>query len=127
MMRDEAAGPNYRRLTAWTEACELAASIYLICRSNAGRLDAGLIDQLRRAAVSIPSNIAEGNAKGTNKDALKFLYIARGSLAELETQVVICARIGLLAEPDVLQIAERCNRVGRQLGGLIRYRNSRPD
>ena len=109
------------------EACDLTAAIYLMCRNNGARLDAGLVDQLRRAAVSVASNIAEGNAKGSNRDALKFLYIARGSLAELETQMVICARVGLVAESDVQGIAEHCNRVGRQLGGLIRYRQSRPD
>jgi len=126
-MHESGFGPNHRRLSVWLEACDLAAAVYLMCRSNGGKLDTGLIDQLRRAAVSVPSNIAEGNAKGSNRDALKFLYIARGSLAELETQMVICAKVGLLAESDVRKIAEHCNRVGRQLGGLIRYRNSRPD
>lgn len=126
-MEEESLGPDYRRLSVWLEACDLAAAVYVMCRSNGGKLDAGLIDQLRRTSVSIPSNIAEGNAKGTNKDALKFLYIARGSLAELETQMVICAKVGLVAESDVLRIAEHSSRVGRQLGGLIRYRKSRPD
>ncbi len=99
----------------------------MMCRANAARLDADIIHQLRRAAVSVPSNIAEGNAKGTNKDALKFLYIARGSLAELETQVLICIKAGFLRESEVLLVAEHCNRVGRLIGGLIRYRKSRPD
>ena len=98
-----------------------------MCRANAARLDADIIHQLRRAAVSVPSNIAEGNAKGTNKDTLKFLYIARGSLAELETQVLICIKAGFLRESEVLLVVEHCNRVGRLIGGLIRYRKSRPD
>jgi four helix bundle protein len=100
-MEEETLGPDYRRLSAWSEACDLA--------------------------VSVPSNIAEGNAKGTNKDALKFLYIARGSLAELETQVLICIKAGFLRESEVLLVVEHCNRVGRLIGGLIRYRKSRPD
>ena len=120
-------GPDYRRLSEWSEACDLAVAVYLMCRANTARLDADIIHQLRRAAVSVPSNIAEGNAKGTNKDALKFLYIARGSLAELETQVLICIKAGFLRESEVLLVAEHCNRVGRLIGGLIRYRKSRPD
>jgi four helix bundle protein len=126
-MEEESLGPDYRRLSAWSEACDLAVAVYLMCRANAARLDADIIHQLRRAAVSVPSNIAEGNAKGTNKDALKFLYIARGSLAELETQVLICIKAGFLRESEVLLVAEHCNRVGRLIGGLIRYRKSRPD
>ena len=120
-------GPDYRKLSAWTEACDLAVSVYLLCRAHGARLDEDIIHQLRRSAVSIPSNIAEGNAKGSNRDTLKFLYIARGSLAELETQVLICIKAGFLKESDVLIVSEHCNRVGRLIGGLIRYRKSRPD
>jgi len=120
-------GPDYRRLSAWSEACELAVAVYLMCRANGTRLDADIICQLRRSAVSIPSNIAEGNAKGSNRDALKFLYISRGSLAELETQLLICIKAGFLKESDVLNVSEHCNRVWRLLGGLIRYRKSRAD
>ncbi len=98
-----------------------------MCRAHGAQLDDDIIHQLRRSAVSIPSNIAEGNAKGSNRDTLKFLYIARGSLAELETQLLICIKAGFLKESDVLIVSEHCNRVGRLLGGLIRYRKSRPD
>jgi four helix bundle protein len=126
-MEEESLGPDYRRLSAWSEASDLAVSVYLMCRANGTRLDADIIHQLRRSAVSIPSNIAEGNAKGSNRDTLKFLYIARGSLAELETQLLICVKAGFLKESDVLIVSEHCNRVGRLLGGLIRYRKSRPD
>jgi four helix bundle protein len=126
-MEEDSPGPDYRKLSAWSEACDLAVSVCLMCRANGTRLDADIIHQLRRSAVSIPSNIAEGNAKGSNKDTLKFLYIARGSLAELETQVLICIKAGFLKESEALIVSEYCNRVGRLLGGLIRYRKSRPD
>ena len=126
-MEEESLGPDYRRLSAWSEACELAVAVNLMCRANGTRLDADIIHQLRRSAVSTPSNIAEGNAKGSNRDTLKFLYVSRGSLAELETQLLICIKAGFLKESDVLIVSERCNRVGRLLGGLIRYRKSRPD
>jgi four helix bundle protein len=126
-MEEEPLGPDYRRLSAWSEACELAVAVYLMCRANGTRLDADIIHQLRRSAVSIPPNIAEGNARGSNRDTLKFLYVSRGSLAELETQLLICIKAGFLKESDVLIVSEHCNRVGRLLGGLIRYRKSRPD
>ena len=126
-MEEQSLGPDYRKLSAWTEACDLAVSVYLLCRAHGARLDEDIIHQLRRSAVSIPSNIAEGNAKGSNRDTLKFLYIARGSLAELETQLFICVKADFLKESDVLIVSEHCNRVGRLLGGLIRYRKSRPD
>lgn len=126
-MEDETLGPDYRRLSAWSEACDLAVAIYLMCRANGALLDVDIIRQLRRAAVSVPSNIAEGNSKGTNKDTLKYLYIARGSLAELETQIAICTKVGMLSFADAYLVAERCQRVGRLIGGLIRYWKSRPD
>jgi len=126
-MQEEPLGPDYRKLSAWSEACDLAVAVYLLCRANGTRLDADIIHQFRRAAVSVPSNIAEGNSKGSNKDALKFLYIARGSLAELETQLTICIKAGFLKEAEFLIVSEGCARVGRLLGGLIRYRKSRPD
>lgn len=126
-MEEDSQGPDYKKLAAWAEACDLAVSVYLLCRAHGSRLDDDIIHQLRRSAVSIPSNIAEGNSKGSNRDTLKFLYIARGSLAELETQLLICIKAGFLKESDVMIISEHSNRVGRLLGGLIRYRKSRPD
>ena len=126
-MEAESLGPDYRRLLAWSEACDLAVAVYLMCRANRTRLDADIIHQLRRAAASVPSNIAEGNSKGTNKDTLKYLYIARGSLAELETQIANCTKVGFLSSADACLVIEQSNRVGRLIGGLIRYRKSRLD
>ena len=118
---------TFRDLLAWQAAKQLALEVLRSCERPEMRRYYGLCDQLRRAAISVPSNIAEGNERGTNLDALRFLQVARGSLAELETQLVICAKVGLLSESDVRRIAEHSNRVGCQLGGLIRYRKSRPD
>ena len=124
-MDESGSGPNHRRLSVWVEACDLAAAVYLMCRSNGAKLDAGLVDQLRRAAVSVPSNIAEGNAKGSNRDALKFLYIARGSLAELETQLELSRDFGSLPAADYDRVSPQVVRVGRLLGGLIKARQAR--
>jgi four helix bundle protein len=80
-----------------------------------------------RSAVSIPSNIAEGDERGTNKHALRFLMIARGSLAELETQLSIAEDLGLIPQPTVVQIAAQLDEVARLLGGTIKMRKARED
>ena len=90
-------------------------------------MDRGLADQIRRAAISIPSNIAEGNGQGTNRGSLRFLYIARDSLCELETQVEVCLRLDIIPTEDAHSLNERMALVGRLIGGLITYRKSRPD
>jgi four helix bundle protein len=78
----------------------------------------GLTLQMRRAAVSIPSNIAEGNARQTRRDYLQFLSIARGSLAELETQVIIANQLNMFPKSE--QLTERLNEADRVLQGLIK-------
>ena len=78
----------------------------------------GLTLQMRRAAVSIPSNIAEGNARQTRRDYLHFLSIARGSLAELETQIIIASRLNMLPKNE--ELTERLNEADRVLQGLIK-------
>lgn len=99
-MAQQLDGPSHRRLLAWQEAKALAVLTYETCCRQKHLLDRGLADQIRRAAISIPSNIAEGNGRGTNKDSLRFLYIARGSLCELETQVEVCVGAKLLTPTE---------------------------
>jgi four helix bundle protein len=78
-----------------------------------------------RAALSVPSNIAEGNDRSSNKDALNFLRIARGSLAELETQLWIAHDVGWLDPESYRRLCEKRSEVERMLGGLIRTRQNR--
>lgn len=120
-------GPPYKKLKAWTESRDLAVLVYRLCSKRATAIDRGLADQIRRAAISIPSNIAEGNGRGTNRDSLRFLYIARGSLCELESQIDVCQRAGLIESGDSRNINDQMAMVGRLIGGLISYRKSRPD
>ena len=79
----------------------------------------GLVSQMRRAAVSIPSNIAEGQARNSTGEFIQFLGIARGSLAELETQIELAFRLNWLAEATKLELIDNTDQIGRMLNGLI--------
>ena len=79
----------------------------------------GLIGQLQRAAVSIPSNIAEGAARKSTRELLQFLYIARGSISELDTQLEICFRIGYMTEPTFQRVMHKIGEISKMLNGLI--------
>ena len=115
---------NYQELQAWQHARALVGIVYAATRSWRAQ-DPSLSDQMRRAVVSVVSNIAEGDTRGTNRDALRFLQMARGSLAELETQAALCVDLGYL-EPRVHQeLQEAFDLAGKLLGGLIRCRSKR--
>ena len=89
---------NFQELKVWQRAKELAVYLYKLTGKGAFVKDYGLRDQVRRAAVSIPSNIAEGDELGTDRQAIKFFYIAKGSTAELLTQVIISYEIGYMTD-----------------------------
>ena len=124
-MLEPANGPSHRKLKAWHEAQTLAVLTYQTCIARRHVIDRGLADQIRRAAISIPSNIAEGNARGSNKDSLRFLYIARGSLCKLESQVDVCLSTGLLSQEQAAALQLQGSLVGRLIGGLVRYRRAK--
>jgi four helix bundle protein len=107
------------------KAKRLAADVYRLCLSFPGDRHRGLAEQMLRAAVSIPSNIAEGDERGTNRDSLRFLQIARGSLAELETQLHIAKDIQLFSHADAESMEAKTNEVARPLGGTIKMRLAR--
>jgi four helix bundle protein len=89
---------NYRSLLVWQKAMALAAEIYRLTAAYPRVETYGLVSQMRRCAVSVPSNIAEGSKRGTRKDYRHFLYIAYGSGAELETQLALAKTLGMGAE-----------------------------
>jgi len=93
---------SYRDLIVWQKAMDLARSVYEISKGFPKQELFGLTSQIRRAAVSIPSNVAEGSARRTTRDFIAFLHIARGSLAELDTQLELCERSGFLRERGAL-------------------------
>jgi four helix bundle protein len=118
---------SYRDLVVWQKSRSLASAAYRLCMTPSFERYRGLSDQIMRSAVSIPSNIAEGDERGTNKDALRFLLIARGSLAELETQLSIAEDLGIIPQPVVGPIAAQLDEVARLLGGTIKMRKARED
>lgn len=113
---------SYRDLIVWQKSRGLAIGVYRLCMSSPFDRHRGLSEQIVRSAISIPSNIAEGDERGTNKDALRFLLIARGSLAELETQLNIAEAVGLIGRPTSEQLASQLDEVSRLLGGTIKMR-----
>lgn len=99
---------------------QLTLDVYNLIRQLPLEEKYALSDQMRRSALSIPSNIAEGNARESTRDTNHFLYIAQGSRAELETQLELCLRIGYLSESQIKEPLDLSNEVGRMLAGLIK-------
>jgi four helix bundle protein len=117
-------GTGYQNLQVWRDAMALAIDTY----KTTDRLrDLSLRDQIRRAAVSVPSNIAEGDERDTDKDSVRFFYIAKGSLAELRTQIEIANAVGLLPNDGASNIETQAAAVGRRLGALIKARSATHD
>jgi four helix bundle protein len=116
---------GFRELTVWRRAKALAVSIYRQTNEGAFARDYGLRDQLRRAAVSVPSTITEGDERDTNKESVRFLYIARGSLAEVVTQVEIAFEVEYFTKDQRELLLSECDIIGRMLGSLIKTRSSK--
>jgi four helix bundle protein len=109
---------DYRELIAWQKAMDLVESVYRASGEFPQRETYGLSAQVRRAAVSIPSNIAEGQARYSTKDFLHFLSIARGSLKEVETQILIAHRLGYMNDQGKSSLIELSEEVSRLVSGL---------
>lgn len=108
----------YKDLVAWQKAMELVVKIYHVTDEFPRQEVFGLVNQVRRAAVSIPSNIAEGQGRGTTRDFLHFLAVARGSLQEVETQLLIANRLGYLPENNTGPLINLIGEVARIMHGL---------
>ena len=110
---------SYRDLRVWQNAMELVISVYQQTRGFPKEELYGLTSQMRRAAVSIPSNIAEGKGRSTDRDRALFFCHARGSLLELETQIVIAERLAYFAPAGADALIRSSNELGRVLNCLI--------
>ena len=109
---------SYRDLAVWQRAMELAALVYKLTATLPREEMYGLSSQLQRAAVSIPSNIAEGHARESTKEYLRYLLVSRGSMAELETQLLLCQKLQLLSKEDVEHTLIVSDEIGRMIRGL---------
>jgi four helix bundle protein len=113
---------NFQQLKVWNRAKNLAVLIYKTTEKGPFVKDYGLRDQIRRSGVSIPSNIAEGDELGTNRQSIKFFRIAKGSAAELLNLAIITHEIGYLTKPQFDQINEECQAISSMLTKLIQVR-----
>ena len=110
---------DHKDLIVWQKSMDLLVEIYRLVKKLPKEETYALSDQMRRAAVSIPSNIAEGRGRSSEKDYLRFLFMARGSRAELETQLLACVRLNYLNETDVETALNLCDEIGRMLSTMI--------
>ncbi len=110
---------TFKDLRVWQLAMELVIETYQATKGFPKEEQYGLISQMRRAAVSIASNIAEGKGLRTDADFARFLYHARGSLMELQTQIMIARELQYLTERNAVVLLQKCEAVGRSLAGLI--------
>jgi len=115
---------KFENLKVWQRAKDLAIFIYKLTAHGKFNKDFGLRDQIRRAAVSVPSNIAEGDELGTDKQAVRHFYIAKGSSAEILTQAIISQEIGYITKEEYGHVEEECKAVSSMLANLIKVRSN---
>ena len=117
---------GYGQLKAWQKAMDLAESVYLVTKEFPREELYGLTSQLRRASVSVPSNIAEGWGRQSRKEYRHHVAIARGSLLEAETQILLAGRLDYLSSEETAQLLDQTTQVAKLLTGLIKSLDSRP-
>ncbi|MBR1762027.1 MAG: four helix bundle protein [Eubacterium sp.] len=112
-------GVSYKNLDVWQKSMNLVVEIYGLLKFLPTTEQYALSNQMRRAAVSVPSNIAEGQQRNSPKEFISFLSIAKGSLAELETQLILCNMLGYLTEVQTETAMSLCQDIGRMIYALI--------
>jgi four helix bundle protein len=111
---------GYRDLVVWQKGIVIAKEIYLLTKQLPADEKFGLVSQMRRAAVSVPSNIAEGQARHTTGEFIQFISHAEDSVAELDTQLTLCQDFGLLTQEEITAAANLLEELRRMLNGLRR-------
>jgi four helix bundle protein len=114
---------KFENLRVWQRSKDLSVRIYKLTYDSPFNKDFGLKDQIRRASVSVPSNIAEGDESGTNKLAIRYFYSAKGSSAELITQLIIASEIGYLSDVIKNELLDECKAISAMLNNLIKIRS----
>lgn len=108
------------KFKVWQESHSLVCQVYEVTKRFPASEVYGLQSQMRRAAVSVPSNIVEGKARNSNKDYLRFLYISRGSLEELKYQTFLSKDLSYISEKEYSQLDQQLALIGKLLNGLIK-------
>ena len=112
-------GSSFRDLIVWQRAMELTTEIYRLTEGFPKAEVYGLASQMRRAAVSVPSNIAEGAGRGSKREFCRFLDVARGSICEVQTQLIIAGNLRFAPPERLSEVELIANEVGRMLNGLL--------
>ena len=110
---------THKDLRVWQQSIEMVTSIYLMTKAFPKDELFGLVSQMRRAAVSVPSNIAEGYARGTDREKLHFLRISSGSMSEIETQLMLSLNLGYVSQEAFDELSEKVTSLWKQLNALI--------
>ena len=113
---------THKDLNVWQESIALVTLIYEKTKSFPKYELFSLTSQIRRSAISIPSNIAEGAARESNKEFLRFLFISQSSISELDTQLLIANNLNFLSKDDYVELAEKLVSIRKKLAGLIKFR-----
>jgi len=116
---------DFKELKVWQKAIELCKQVYMVVRKLPKEETYALSDQMRRAVISVPSNIAEGHGRESINEFLHFLAISRGSLCELETQLIVSVEIGLLRQEDIAPSLSLCAEISKKIKSLANYLSSK--
>ena len=112
---------GFEKLDVWNKSVELSEEIYLITKEFPSDEKFGIISQLRRASISVSSNIAEGSSRSSYKEQARFSEIAYGSLVEVLNQIILSSRLGFIEEDSYLKIRELIEEISNKLNGLRKY------
>jgi four helix bundle protein len=112
---------SFEELKVWKDSRQIVKEIYYTVENFPKRENYGLISQITRASVSIMSNIAEGFARDSNKEFIRFLIISRGSIAEVQSDLFVALDLGFITQDRFTEIYEQLDKLGKQVNGLIKY------
>jgi four helix bundle protein len=114
----------HKKLDLWNLAMDLVVEVYRVVQKFPAHETYGLVQQVKRSVVSVPSNIAEGAARQTRKEFINFLHVAQGSLSELDTQLELAQRLGYLKDNESESLNVQMERIDKMLTGLMRQQKS---
>lgn len=115
---------GFRNLHAWQRSKALAVAIYRLTETPPFARDFALRDQMRRAAISVCSNLAEGDARQTDKESIQFFFIAKGSLAELSAQLDVAQEVHVLGKNEITILTTECEEIAAMIRGIIKHRQA---